>query len=127
MVWGAMSALNRLTLLNPHPIYLSIVKLCQTADKGTVITRDQTVAILTKLCTFEAYKDAAFSLLIEQMLNCAANQLPMYAENALPIVALENKEVFCSALMSRLGDMDKPTKIKRVENVLKRLNKLPQK
>ncbi len=124
MVWGAMSALSRITLLNPHPIYLSIVKLCQTADLGTVITRDQAVNILIKLCSFEAYKEAAFPLLIEQVLSCPSNQLPMYAENALAIITAENKDIFYSTLLSRYTDLEIETKRKRVEKVLRRLNKL---
>ncbi len=121
MVWGAMSALNRIVLINPNPVYLSLAKICETADNGTVITKDQAVSILTKLCTLNEYNETAFPLLIEQLLTCPTNQLPMYAENAIPIITNENKGVFIKTLTTRLVEIEKDTKRNRVEKVIKKV------
>jgi len=122
--WGAMTALHQLTPLAPDRIYSVLPQLAQAADKGSVITRDHYVAILTQLCTVPAYAPDAFSLLNEQLLSCPANQLPMYAENALPVIHSLNKSVFIKTLSARLGDFEKESKRKRVEKVLKKTEKI---
>jgi hypothetical protein len=121
--WGAMTALNAITLENPKTIYSVIGKIIDIANKGSVITRDHCVSILTKLSSVKQYADNAFTLLIEQLKTCPSNQLPMYAENALPVIDAKNKTVFIKTLSSRLGDFEKETKKVRIEKVIKKLNK----
>ncbi|MFE4709922.1 hypothetical protein ACFRAM_03520 [Paenibacillus sp. NPDC056722] len=122
LVWGAMTALDMITLENPETIYLSLVKIVEIADRGSVITKDHAVNILIKLCSVEQYAEHAFSLLIEQLKKCPTNQLPMYAENAMSIINDNNKAVFIKTLISRLDDIEKDTKRKRVENLIKKLS-----
>ncbi|OBZ19545.1 hypothetical protein A8L34_03090 [Bacillus sp. FJAT-27264] len=122
LVWGAMTALDVITLENPATIYESLAKIVETADKGSVITKDHAVNILIKLCSVEQYVDNAFSLLIEQLKKCPTNQLPMYAENAMSIINDKNKDVFIKTLISRLDEIEKDTKRKRVEKLIKRLS-----
>lgn len=119
--WGAMTALNHLTTEQPEKVYSALGLLASVADKGSVITRDHYVAILTKLCTVKQFSNNAFELLNEQLLSCPTNQLPMYAENALPVITAKTKEKFIKTLSSRLDDFDKESKRKRVEKVLKKI------
>ena len=121
MQWGAMTALNHLTNENPKKVYLALSQLAHVADTGSVITKDNYVAILIKLCAVKEFADNAFVLLNEQLLRSPANQLPMYAENALSIISPENKVVFIKTLSSRLDDFEKESKRKRVEKVLKKI------
>lgn len=121
MQWGAMTALNAIAHENPEVVFAAVPKLAAVADKGSVITRDNFVAILIKLGGIPAYADQALPLLNEQMLSCPSNQLPMYAENALPVIGGVHKVTFVKTLTSRLGDFEKESKRKRVEKVLKRL------
>lgn len=121
MQWGAMSALNRITAEDPKIIYGNLGKIISAADKGTVITRDNAVAILIKLGAIQQYAGAALSLLKEQMLSCPTNQLAMYAENAMPVINEKNKNIFAITLRSRLGNIEKETLRKRVEKVIKKL------
>ncbi|PSL30144.1 hypothetical protein CLV60_10486 [Dyadobacter jiangsuensis] len=121
MQWGAMTALNTIVLENPEAAFAAVPKLAAVADKGSVITRDNFVAILIKLSGIPAYADQTLPLLNEQMLSCPSNQLPMYAENALPVLEGAHKATFVKTLISRLGDFEKESKRKRVEKVLKRL------
>jgi hypothetical protein len=81
------------------------------------------VAILIKLGSIKQYHEAVFALLNEQLMSCPVNQLPMYAENALPIIDDKNKATFINTLRSRLDDFEKESKRKRVEKVLKKLSK----
>ncbi|MBO9614703.1 MAG: hypothetical protein J7619_18525 [Dyadobacter sp.] len=121
MQWGGMTALNSLAREKPEVVFAAIPKLAVVADKGSVITRDNFVAILIQLSSIPAYADQTLPLLNEQMLSCPSNQLPMYAENALPVIAGAHKATFVRTLTGRLGDFEKESKRKRVEKVLKRL------
>ena len=122
MQWGAMTALNSVALEKPEIVFAAVPQLAAVADKGSVITRDNFVAILIKLSSIPAYRNDALPLLNEQMLSCPSNQLPMYAETALPVMSGSLKETFITTLTSRLGDFEKESKRKRVEKVLKKLN-----
>ena len=121
--WGGMSALNRITLKDPKAIYSNLGKIISAADKASVITKDNAVAILIKLASIKQYADASFSLLIEQLLSSPTNQLPMYAENAMTIINERNKNIFIKTLTSRLNEIQKDTKRKRVEKVIKKVKK----
>ena len=119
--WGAMSALDSITLENPKIIYSALARIIASADNGSVITKDRAVNILIKLCSIKAYANDAFALLREQLLSSPVNQLPMYAERSLPIINDKNKDRFIKALRSRLPDIEKDTKRIRVEKVIKKL------
>ena len=121
-IWGAMHALDSITPEDPKLIYSHLSKIMDIAEKGSVITRDHTVGILIKLGGIKAYTANAFSLLMEILKSCPTNQLPMYAENATGIITAGNKTVFIKTLKSRLTEIEKETKRKRVEKVIKRLS-----
>jgi len=119
MQWGAMTALDMIALEHPALIYSSLGKIIAIADEGSVITTDHCVNILLKLSTIETYKEDAFSLFIEQIDKCPTNQLPMYAENAVPVIDNDNRADFLKVLRARLRDVEKDSKRKRVEKVIK--------
>jgi hypothetical protein len=119
--WGAMTALNAITPGNPKVIYAALPKIIVAAEKGSVITKDYAVNILIALCPIKQYADKSFLLLNKQLLNSPVNQLPMYAEKALPVINDKNKELFIKTLSKRLNDIDKDSKRKRVEKVINAL------
>jgi hypothetical protein len=121
--WGAMTALSCITLENPKAIFSSLSKIVAAADKGSVITKDYAVNILIKLCAIKQYADSAFELLNGQLMKSPTNQLPMYAEKAIPVINDKNKKKFIQTLTSRLDNTEKDTKRKRVEKVIKKFNK----
>jgi hypothetical protein len=118
--WGAMTALYAIVKEYPKTIHENLARIVAAADSGSVITKDNVVKILISLCTFKAYASDAFTLLNEQLLNSPTNQLPMYAELAIPVINDDNKGIFVKTLMSRLDDIEKDTKRKRVEKVIKK-------
>ncbi len=101
--------------------YGALAKIVTVSDAGSVITKDHCVKILIKLCAVKQYAADAFALLVEQILNSPPNQMPTYAEGAMPFVNDNNKAALIKALTSRLGDIESDTKRKRVEKVLAKL------
>ncbi len=120
--WGAMTALSSITTEEPEVIHSSLARIITAANKGSAITKDQCVSILIKLCSMEQFADSAFALLLKQLQSSPTNQLPMYAERARPIISDKNKKRFIKTLTSRLGDIDKDTKRKRVEKIIKQVS-----
>jgi hypothetical protein len=123
LAWGAMTALDSITLETPETVFRMLPKIIDVANKGSVITRDHAVSILTRLASRKEYADDVFPLLVEQLRGSPGNQLPMYAENALPIVAEKNRDIFLRTLRSRLGDIQKESKRRRVEKVIAKLSR----
>ncbi len=92
--WGAMTALLLLPMKSPQVVFNALPTIIAVADKGSVITNDHCVGILIKLAAIKKYAEDAFTLLLERLKICPTNQLPMYAENALPVINEENKACF---------------------------------
>ena len=122
LVWGAMTALDTITLENPQAIYSSISKVLRTAEEGSVITRDHLVSILIKLASTRKYSKSAFPLLIGQLKSSPENQLPMYAEKTVPVINAMNRTIFVKALTSRLNGLVSETKRRRVEKVIRKIS-----
>lgn len=122
--WGLMTALSAVTKETPDLIFKSLPRILDIAEKGSVITKDRAVVILVKLGSLKQYGDKVFPLLLEQLSVSLPNQLPMYAENSLSLITRENKQAFIKVLESRLGDMEKESKKKRVEKVIAKAAKL---
>jgi hypothetical protein len=121
--WGAMYALGCVAKVKSDEVFVGLHKIIDAADKGSVITRDGCVRILITLCKSDKYVDIAFSHLLEQLTACPTNQLPMYAEEAVPIINASNIERFVKVLSARLGEIEKESKRKRVEKVLSKVQK----
>jgi hypothetical protein len=122
LVWGAMTALDCITSINPKGIYKNLAKILATAEHGSVITKDHGVNILIKLAADKNFTDNSLTLLLGQLKTCATNQLPMYAENALPVITGKYKNDFIKVLTSRLNDIEKESKQLRVKKVIKKMS-----
>ncbi len=121
--WGAMTALQSVTLENPKLIFERLPEILAAAEKGTVITKDNLMALLLKLLTLSEYTDDAFALLNEQLLKSLENQLPMYAENASVVIPAKYKTALAQTLQSRINDIGKDSKKARVQKVINKLLK----
>jgi hypothetical protein len=122
LVWGAMTALDCIALERPETLREMLPKVLEVADRGSVITRDHAVGILTKLSSIGRYADSTVPLLVEQLRKSPGNQLPMYAEKAMPIITEKNRDVFLDVFRSRLGDLQTQSKRRRVEKVIEDIN-----
>ncbi len=121
LVWRAITALDTITLEDPETIYSGLPAIVRATNSGSVSARDHAVSILTKMITIRKYEKPAFRLLIEQLKTCPTNQLPMYAENAMRIVNNDNRKMFVNTLSSRVKSIEKLSKRRRVEHVIKKL------
>ncbi|MEM1137649.1 MAG: hypothetical protein AAGI07_17560 [Bacteroidota bacterium] len=119
--WGGMTALHCITALKPDEIYAKLPQIIEAADKGSVITKDYAVNILISLAAVPKYTDGAIGLLKEQLLKSPVNQLPMYAEKVLPVIKKPYQDDFIKLLQERLNDVEKESKRKRIEKVIKKL------
>ncbi|PSK90095.1 hypothetical protein [Taibaiella chishuiensis] len=122
--WGAMTALDTVTDLVPDQVYAILGKIIAVADRGSVITKDHAVGILVRLSTHPEYYDDALALLLEQLLKAAPNQLPMYAEQSLPIIRADHKQAFIDILHQRLPDVPRESKINRIQAVIRKARQL---
>ncbi|MCD6019044.1 MAG: hypothetical protein K0S53_2165 [Bacteroidetes bacterium] len=122
LVWGAMIALDCIAAINPKGIYAHLPKILDIAEKGSVITKDHGVGILTKLASQKTYEANALTLLLDMMKGAATNQLPKYAEDAIPVITEKYKKDFVKVLSSRLPDFEKETKKTRLQKVIKKLS-----
>lgn len=121
MQWGAMSAIDSITVDYPAIVYAVLPQIVDAADKGSVITRDHAVFILVKLSAVDEFREDALELLLAQLRTCPANQLPMYAERLPGIMAKNNSNFFIELLRARLTELQTPAKRKRVEGVIKKI------
>lgn len=122
MQWGAMTALSAITTHIPDSIFIHLPDILDVANKGSVISKDNLIAILIGLATVPAYHHDAVTLILEQLRSSLPNQLPMYAENVLPVITDHHKDLMIMRLTSRLADVEKDSKRKRIEKVIKKLS-----
>lgn len=121
--WGAMTAIDSIAAEVPDIIYTALAKIVGAADRGSVITKDHCIGILVKLCLFTRYADEAFQLYLEQLKAAPANQFPTYAEQAVAVLNNENLPTYMSVLAARLPEIEQDTKRRRVEKILRKINK----
>ena len=116
--WGGMTALSAIADEAPEPMFQALGHIA-AADKGSVVTRDHAVKIMSRLALMDAYYEDVMPLLIEQVLAAPVNQLPMYAELAAPAVRPSHRDAFVEALQIRLENLEQAPKRKRLEKVMK--------
>ncbi|MCB9230049.1 MAG: hypothetical protein H6581_00150 [Bacteroidia bacterium] len=121
--WGAMTALHSIIAANPGAIYNILPGIIAAMERGSVITKDYGMYILIDLGRDPAYAENTFALLLEQLLKSLPNQLPLYAEKAVAVINNGNKDRFVKALTTRLPDLDKESKRKRVEKVIRKVSR----
>ena len=122
--WGGMTSLGCIVSQRPAEIFAALPKIIDAADKGSVITRDHCVNILISLSAIDKYAKKTFPLLLEQMMGCPTNQLPMYAERAVPAVNASTRDAFVKVLSSRLDGIERESGRKRVEKAINKVQKL---
>jgi hypothetical protein len=122
LVWGAMTALDTITSEAPDKVNSMLTKIISASDHGSVIAKDHAVGIPIKLSSIDAFADRSFDLLIQQLKVCPTNQLPMYAEETSSIIDKKRKGDFISTLSSRLKSIEKESKRKKVEKVIRKLS-----
>jgi hypothetical protein len=120
MLWGALTALAAIAPYDPDSLAPHLDAIMAAADNGSVIAKDKAMTILLALAANSAHRNTAWPLLLARLEDAAPNQLPMYAEPALPVAGPEGAAL-AATLTARLGDMPTPAKRRRVEKVITKL------
>lgn len=123
MVWGAMIALGAIAVICPKEVYDLLPEIIRALENGSVITVDHGIGILAQLSSTADYRDVTFPLLMEQLLKCPAKQFPMYAEKSMIAINALNKKPFLDLLQSRISEIDKDSKKRRIKKVIEQVNK----
>ncbi len=122
LAWGAMIVIYSITYLKPQEVFASLDLIMETVEKGSVITIDCGIEILSRLSTFPEYVDKAEPLLTEQLWKCPIKQFPMYIEKSLVAVNSGNKAVFLDIIEKRKKECEKESQKKRLDKVLKKIS-----
>ncbi|WP_029041247.1 hypothetical protein [Cucumibacter marinus] len=118
MLWGTLTALAAIAPHDPEAIVPYLEAILAAADNGSVIAKDKAMTILLALAETSAHRKAAWPLVLARLETAAPNQLPMYAEQAVPVGGPDGAAL-AETLAARLGDMPTPAKRKRVEKVIR--------
>jgi hypothetical protein len=124
LVWGGMIALATVTDLRHKEVFASLDKIVETINKGSVITIDSGVEILSRLNRHDEYFNTTDPLLIEQLWKCPVKQLPMYIEKAEISINNRNKEIYSTIIVKRKPECENDSQVKRLEKSLKKINKI---
>jgi hypothetical protein len=121
LIWGAMTAINMITLEKPDEIFQNLKIINETIKKGSVITIDGGISVLAKLASIKKYEKLVIPILIEQLAVCPAKQFPMYNEKSMIAMKPSTKEDFLGIIDIRFKELEKETQKKRVGKVLNNL------
>lgn len=120
--WGAFTALDAIAASYPSEIAAHLREIVKHGQNVSVIGRDKIVALLCKLAQ-AGFQKKAVPHLLTAIKNSPDNQLPMYAEQAQHVFSAKNRDAFRSILARRLKKIASATKRKRLEKVLRALDK----
>ncbi|WP_411031930.1 hypothetical protein [Spongiimicrobium sp. 3-5] len=124
LVWGGMIALATISDLKSKELFESIELISNTVNNGSVITVDAGVEIYTKLNKYSEFQDKVENLLTDQLWKCPVKQLPKYMEKSTISINEKNKEIYQKIINERKTECEKESQIKRLDKVLKRIEKI---
>jgi hypothetical protein len=105
LVWGAMTALSTIAIINSGKIFENIDLIFDVMKKGSVITVDNGVSVLAKVGSInKEYENKAFPFLLKHLETCRPREVAQHSERSMVIVNPENK-VFQRVLEKRLNDL----------------------
>lgn len=121
-VWGALQAIETLTLVRATEVAAALPAILAAADRGSVIAKDKAVGILCGLVA-AGRVGKALPLAFERLKVAAPNQFPMYAEQIAAVADAAAKPKLVAIIEARLPDVEGTAKRARLEKVLRKLAK----
>jgi len=122
LVWGGMTALDSIASVDQKGVYGLLEQIVQSANGGSVITRDHAVGILAKLAAIEDYRETCLPILLQQLEGSPDNQFPSYVEISIPVVGRADRGAFTKLVEKRLASLEKESQRRRVEKALRALS-----
>jgi hypothetical protein len=114
-----MIALGTVVAVKPKELYHHLSKLIDTAEKGSVITKDNLMQILINPCKTKDYQKMPFCYLMSNCSKVYPISCRCMQNVFLPVLTEKQKPVFLKTLSLRINDLEKETKRKRVEKISK--------
>lgn len=124
LVWGAMTTLSTIAIINPGKIFDNIDLIFNVMKKGSVITVDNGVSVLAKVGSInKEYENKVFPFLLKHLETCRPKEVAQHSERSMIIANSENKVEFQRVLERRLNDLT-PSQQTRIKKVLKKVGNL---
>lgn len=121
LVWGGMTALSQIVYLKHEEIFNNFDMIKKAYKTGSVITVDNAVSVLAKLCkTNEKYEKAIFDEIINHLMTCRPKEVPQHSERAFICVNKDNSKKFMDVLLKRRESLTESQK-KRVDKLIRRI------
>lgn len=122
LVWGAMTALSTIAELAAEEIYLRIDTVKTAFENGSVITADNGVSVLAKVCKAKSDSEKElFPYLLNHIIICRPKETAQHAERMSVCVNTANKADFIAALQKRKSNLT-AAQIKRIDRLIKNLD-----
>jgi hypothetical protein len=123
LVWSAMINLALLADRKTQEIFEQYDEIVEVIAKGSVITKDNGIKILTKVAAASAeYSEVIIPYLMEQLRSCRTKSVPQYAESIAIAINMDNQEQYLSILNERLNSLSAAQQ-RRVKKLLKRFDR----
>jgi len=126
VLWGALTLLSAVYNYNADRIADHLPQILLAADRGSVIAKDATFAILLGLTSREAHQELVRPELLNFFKAAAPNQLPMYAENAAKALTNHDNADIVHVLFARIEEMPTSPKRQRLEKAIAALSLPPK-
>jgi len=124
LVWGAMTALSMIVDIRHKDIYRNIDAIIDAFQRGSVITVDNGVSVLAKLCAInEQYREKLFPFLMGHLRKCRPKEVAQHAERISVCIDDNNAKQFFDVLDGRIDYLTKAQKI-RITRLKKKINKI---
>jgi len=123
LVWGGMIALSTIAGIKGEAIYGRLGEIQRAIEKGSVITVDSGVKVLTIVAARnEEYRKQIFQYLLNHLRTCRPKDVAQHAEKILVAVNDENKGEFLEVLANRSPAL-RSSESSRVRRVIKEAEK----
>ncbi len=123
LVWGGMIALSTIAGIKGEAIYGRLGEIQRAIEKGSVITVDSGVKVLTIVAARnEEYRKQIFQYLLNHLRTCRPKDVAQHAEKILVAVNYENKGEFLEVLANRSPAL-RSSESSRVRRVIKEAEK----
>jgi len=122
LVWGAMTALSMIVDIKHNDIYKNIDAIIYAFQHGSVITVDNSVSVLAKLCAInEQYRENIFPFLMGHLQKCRPKEVAQHAERISVCIDEHNARQFFDVLDGRIDYLTKAQNI-RIARLKKKIN-----
>ena len=122
MIWGSMIVLSSIALDTADMIFTRLDIIMKTIEKGSVITVDNGIAVLSKVSSVkESYEKEIVPYLLKHLKTCRLKEVGQYSEKCMIAINSKNKEQFKEVLLKRLENLSSSRKA-RVMKVIRSID-----